>query len=81
MYECMCVYKTNLANTIGPSVMIVTAFNATQPIAVGIIGFLLSMFGIAGISSESVKSRGWILLTVGILLIAVGVIVLSLGVT
>lgn len=73
------VYMTNLANTLGPSVMVVTAFNATQPIAVGIIGFLLSYFGVVSISSDTTKKSGWFLMSFGILIIAIGIIVLALG--
>ncbi len=72
------VYMTHLANTLGPSVMIVTAFNATQPIAVGVIGFLLSSTGLASISRDSTERRGWIMVSLGVGLIAVGVVVLAL---
>lgn len=73
------VYMTNLATTLGPSVMVVTAFNATQPIAVGVIGFLLSYFGVTSISSDKTKTSGWLFVSFGILLIAAGIIVLAVG--
>lgn len=73
------VYMTHLANTLGPSVMLVTAFNATQPIAIGVLGFILSYFGIAGVSSESANKRGWVMIIIGIAIIAVGLVVLALG--
>ncbi len=73
------VYMTNLATTLGPSVMVVTAFNATQPLAVGITGFVLSGFGLASVSSGGMDKRGWFLLAAGIILIAVGIVVLALS--
>ncbi len=73
------VYMTHLANTLGPSVMVVTAFNATQPIAVGMIGWLLTYFGAGSISSDSASIRGWLLISIGLFLVSMGIIVLALG--
>lgn len=73
------VYMTHLANTLGPSVMVVTAFNATQPVAVGVMGAIISYLGYASVSSQNASSRGWLLLGTGILLIAAGIVILALG--
>jgi len=74
------VYLTNLATTLGPSVMIVTAFNATQPIFVGLIAGLLSFWGITSMSTSRTESGAWKIIALGILLIALGIIVISLGI-
>jgi len=73
------VYMTNLATTLGPSVMIVTAFNATQPLFVGAIAGLLSFWGIASMSTQRTENGAWKIIALGILLIAVGIVVISLG--
>jgi hypothetical protein len=73
------VYMTNLANTLGPSVMVVTAFNATQPVAIGIIGATLSFFGFTSISTDKTDKNGWVFITLGILLLAVGTVIIALG--
>lgn len=73
------VYMTNLATTLGPSVMVVTAFNATQPLFVGIIGGLLSIWGFISISTERTNNGTWKIITIGIGCIAIGIVVISLG--
>jgi hypothetical protein len=69
-------YLTHLANVLGPSVMLVTAFNASQPIAIALIGALLGLFGIKHASSGSKVS--WLLIGTAIVLIAAGVVVVAL---
>ena len=59
-----------------PSVMLVTAFNATQPIAIALIGALLGLFGIKHASSDSKVS--WLLVGGAIALIATGTVVVAL---
>jgi len=73
------VYMTNLATTLGPSVMVVTAFNATQPLFIGAIGALLTFWGVASISTERTDSGIWKIMTIGILCIAAGIAVIALG--
>jgi len=73
-------YMTNLATTLGPSVMVVTAFNATQPLFVGAIAGLLSFWGIASMSTQRTQNGAWKIIGLGILLIAVGIVVISLGI-
>lgn len=72
-------YLTNLATVMGPSVMVVTAFNATQPVFIGLIGFALATLGIAGTSTSRTQGSGWKLVVIAIILISLGVIILSLG--
>lgn len=72
-------YMTNLATVMGPSVMVVTAFNATQPLFVGLIGLVLAGMGIAGVSTERAAGGMWKIMTLGIIFIAIGIIVISLG--
>lgn len=79
VFDACGVYMTNLANTLGPSVMVVTAFNATQPIAVGLFGLLLSYFGISTVSTDTTQKNGWILLGSGIILISVGIVILAVS--
>jgi len=74
------VYMTNLATTLGPSVMVVTAFNATQPLFVGVIGGLLSFWGVVSISTGRISSGTWMIMGTGILFIAIGIVILSVGV-
>jgi drug/metabolite transporter (DMT)-like permease len=69
-------YLTHLANVLGPSVMLVTAFNATQPIAIALVGALLGLFGIKHANSDSKIS--WLLIGVAIVLIAAGTVVVAL---
>lgn len=63
-------YITHLANTVGPSIMVVTAFNAAQPLFILIIGLFLSAMGWQG--GRSIIRSEWILITISILLIALG---------
>ena len=70
-------YLVHLANVIGPSVMLVTAFNATQPIAIGLIGALLGYFGIKHSGTGSKVS--WLLIGAAIVLIALGTVLIAFG--
>jgi len=72
-------YITNLANTLGPSVFVVTAFNATQPIAIGIIGGSLALLGFSSISTEKKGVGAWLLISASIILIACGTVVIALN--
>ncbi|HEY0964733.1 MAG TPA: hypothetical protein VGE31_02975 [Candidatus Paceibacterota bacterium] len=69
-------YLTHLANVIGPSVMLVTAFNASQPIAIALIGALLCLFGIKHASSES--KAPWVLIIAAVAFIATGTVIIAL---
>ena len=69
-------YLTHLANVIGPSVMIVTAFNASQPIAIALIGGLLALFGVKHAATGG-KTQ-WLLIFGAIFFIAVGTVVVAL---
>lgn len=70
-------YMVHLANVLGPSVMLVTAFNATQPIAIALIGILLGLFGIKHAGSNS--SVPWALTLSATVAISAGVVVLALN--
>jgi drug/metabolite transporter (DMT)-like permease len=70
------VYLTHYANIIGPSVMLVTAFNATQPIFILILGVLLSWFGV--IKSEAKDKITYLLIVFGIILIALGTVLVAM---
>jgi hypothetical protein len=69
-------YLTHLANVIGPSVMLVTAFNASQPIAIALIGGLLALFGVKHAGAKG-KTQ-WLLIFGAILFIAVGTVLVAL---
>jgi ABC-type nickel/cobalt efflux system permease component RcnA len=69
-------YMTHLANVLGPSVMVVTAFNASQPIAIGLIGALLGLFGIKHAATGG--KTPWLLIGTAILLIAAGTVLVAL---
>lgn len=69
-------YLTHLANVLGPSVMLVTAFNASQPIAIALIGSLLALFGVKHASSGG--RTPWLLIFGAILFIAVGTVLVAL---
>jgi len=78
--ECMDsggVYLTHLANTIGPSVMLVTAFNASQPIAIMIVGGCLAWFGVNDKASKLWWEWAIIMFAIGF--IAAGVVILALN--
>lgn len=63
-------YLTHLANIIGPSVMIVTAFNATQPIFILIFAALFSL--------KSGESQEWKRAVLPIVTIAAGTVLIAL---
>jgi hypothetical protein len=67
-------YLTHLANVIGPSVLVVTAFNAAQPIFILIIFSLLLFFGIKVWEME----YRWKIIVPSILTIAVGTALVAL---
>ncbi len=69
-------YMTHLANVIGPSVMVVTAFNASQPIAIGLIGALLGLFGVKHAATGG--KTPWLLIGTAIALIAAGTVLVAL---
>lgn len=69
------VYLTHYANVIGPSVALVTAFNATQPIFILGIGAVLTWIGI--IKSQKRSSFMHFLIVMGIMLIAIGTVLVS----
>jgi hypothetical protein len=68
-------YLTHLANLIGPSVMVVTAFNAAQPLFILLIGAGLGATG--WISKRTLSKKMWKIVSVGILLIAAGTVVVA----
>lgn len=70
------VYLTHLANVLGPSVMLVMAFNATQPIIIGLIGITLRIFGVRHASTGGAKASLRLIAT-AILLIAIGVVMIA----
>jgi drug/metabolite transporter (DMT)-like permease len=69
------VYLTHYANVIGPSVALVTAFNATQPVFILIIGAILTWVGI--IKSQKRSSFMHFLIVMGIMFIALGTVLVS----
>ncbi len=68
-----------LGGQVGVAVGVVTAFNATQPIAIGLIGALLVFVGLRQRNNESRGVLGWLLIAVAIGLIAAGTIMVALG--
>lgn len=70
-------YMVHLANILGPSVMLVTAFSSSQPIAIALIGTLLGFFGIKHVGSSGGVS--WTLTVSATIAIAAGVMVLALN--
>jgi hypothetical protein len=55
--------------------MLVTAFNATQPIAIGLTGFLLGALGVQHITHRKVS---WVIIILAIVSIACGTVVITL---
>lgn len=81
--ECMDsggAYITHLANTLGPSVMVVTAFNATQPIVIGCIATAMAWFGYTTTSTKPRSTLLWFCMLIAVILIATGAILVALGV-
>jgi EamA-like transporter family len=67
-------YLTHLANIIGPSVLVVTAFNAVQPVFILIFAAALLFFGIKVWETE----YKWKIIAPSILTIAVGTYLIAL---
>lgn len=76
-------YLTHYANVIGAqagfAIGVVTAFNATQPIAIWLIGALLALFGLRTREAGSNGVWFWVSITAAIALIALGVALIALG--
>ncbi len=67
-------YLNHLANLLGPSVMVVSAFNAAQPIFIGLIAVFLYR------NQQQATSWGKMLsITISIVLIAAGTIFIAIG--
>jgi hypothetical protein len=74
MLDASGAYLTHLANIIGPSIAIVTAFNASQPVFILIIGLYLSYK-----NKEGFSETNWKHVTVAIVLICIGAIIVALN--
>lgn len=74
--ECMDIggaYLTHLANVLGPSVLVVTAFNATQPIFILLIAGFFWLFK----RNKKTQSYGWIRLLLSVVMITIGTVLIA----
>ncbi len=72
-------YLNHLANLIGPSVMVVSAFNAAQPVFIGLFGLGLGLLGINGFTASRGSLKVWLLIATSITLIAAGTVLVAFG--
>lgn len=74
-------YLNHLANLLGPSVMVVSAFNAAQPIFIGLIGLGLGALGVGGLSVGKTNWKTVAVIVLSIFLIATGTVLVAFGET